>query len=106
MRGPKNKLTLERKSATADGMGGHTLAWTDVVDVKGILCTIDGDERLAADKLTVISTHHFYIDFLHGETITAKDRFTLGTRIFEIKYPNNLGANTDRKLKITLKEEV
>jgi len=106
MRGPKNKLTLERKTESPDGMGGHTLDWADVVDVKGVLCTIDGDERLAADKLTVISTHHFYIDFLHGETITEVDKFSMGTRIFKVVYVNNLGANTDRKLKITLKEEV
>ena len=106
MRGPKNKLMLQRKTSTADNAGGHTEVWADVVSVKGVLCTIDGDERLSADKLTVISSHHFYIDYLHSETITAKDRFTLGTRIFEIIYPNNVGANTDRKLKITLKEEV
>jgi len=106
MRGKKKTLTLERKTLEDDGMGGRKETWADVVNVKGVLCTIDGDERLAADKLTVISTHHFYIDFLHGETITEVDRFSMGTRIFKVVYINNLGANTDRKLKITLKEEV
>ena len=106
MRGPKTTLTLERKSLTDDAMGGKIETWADVRNIKGVLCTIDGDERLSADKLTVISSHHFYIDFLHGETISATDRFSMGTRTFKIKYPNNIGANTNRKLKITLLEEV
>ena len=106
MRGPKTKLTLERVTLTDDAMGGKIKTWTDVRNIKGVLCTIDGDERLSADKLTVISSHHFYIDFLHGETISATDRFSMGTRTFKIKYPNNIGANTNRKLKITLLEEV
>jgi len=106
MRGPKTKLTLERVTLTDDAMGGKIETWTDVRNIKGVLCTIDGDERLSADKLTVISSHHFYIDFLHGETISATDRFSMGTRTFKIKYPNNIGANTNRKLKITLLEEV
>ena len=106
MKGPKKTLTLERKTSADDLMGGHTETWADVVDVKGVLCTIDGDERLAADKLTVISTHHFYIDFLHGETITEVDRFSMGTRTIKINYVNNIGANQNRALKITLKEEV
>ena len=106
MRGKKKTLTLERKTLEDDGMGGRKETWADVVNVKGVLCTIDGDERLAADKLTVISTHHFYIDFLHGETITEVDKFSMGTRTFKINYVNNIGANQNRALKITLKEEV
>jgi len=106
MRGPKTKLTLERVTLTDDAMGGHTETWSDVMDIKGVLCTIRGDERLSADKLTVIATHNFYIDYLHGETITEEDRFSLNTRIFKINYVNNIGGNSDRALRINLKEEV
>ena len=106
MKGKKKTLTLERKTKADDGMGGKIETWTDVVNVKGVLCNIDGDERLSADKLTVIATQKFYIDYLHGITITEEDRFSLGTRIFKINYCNNIGANQSRALKINLKEEV
>lgn len=106
MRGPKITLTLERKTLTDDAMGGHTEVWIDVMDIKGVLCNISGNERLSADKLMVIATQNFYIDFLHSETITEEDRFSLGTRIFKINYVNNIGANQDRALRINLKEEV
>jgi len=106
MRGHKTTLTLERKTLDDDLMGGYTEDWTDVMDIKGVLCNISGNERLSADKLTVIATQNFYIDFLHGETITELDRFSFGTRIFKINYCNNIGANSDRALRINLKEEV
>ena len=106
MRGPKSTLTLERKTETRDAAGGYTIVWADVIDIKGVLCNISGNERLSADKLTVIATQNFYIDFLHGETITEEDRFSLGTRTFKINYVNNIGGNSDRALRINLKEEV
>lgn len=106
MRGPKTTLTLERKILTDDAMGGHTETWADVIDIKGVLCNISGNERLSADKLMVIATQNFYIDYLHGETITEEDRFSLGTRIFKINYCNNIGANQNRALRINLLEEI
>ncbi|GAI74742.1 unnamed protein product [marine sediment metagenome] len=71
-----------------------------------MLSVIRGDERLSADKKTVISSHHFYIDSPIGETITAEDIFRYGMRKFEIIYIYNLGASQDKKLKIVLNEEV
>ena len=97
-------LTLERKSETADGMGGFTETWADVKDIKGVLCNVRGDERVSADKLTVISTHNFYIDYESG--ITEEDRFTTSTRTFKINWINNAGGNQNKALIINLKEEV
>jgi SPP1 family predicted phage head-tail adaptor len=106
MRGHKTILTLERKIETKDAAGGYTEVWADVMDIKGVLCNVSGNERLSADKLTVIATQNFYIDYLHSETITEEDRFSLGTRIFEINYVNNIGGNSNRALRINLLEEV
>jgi len=73
--------------------------------IKGVLSTIRGDERLSGDKLTVISSHNFFIDFPIGETITAKDIFIKGTTEYKIIYINNMGNMQGKKLRITLKEE-
>ena len=104
MRGHKTTLTLERKTETADNMGGYTLAWADVKDIKGVLCNVSGDERFSADKMTVMSTHNFYIDYESG--ITEEDRLTTSTRTFKINWINNVGGNQNKALKINLKEEV
>ncbi len=106
MIGKKVTLELRRETETSDGMGG----WTTTVEgkryIKGVLSTIKGDERLSADKKTVISSHYFYIDFPIGVTITAEDIFRYGTRKFKIIFPADIGANQDKRLRITLLEEV
>ena len=106
MIGKKVTLELRRETETSDGMGG----WTTTVEgkryIKGVLSTIKGDERLSADKKTVISSHYFYIDFPIGVTITAEDIFRYGTRKFKIIFPADMGANQDKRLRITLLEEV
>ena len=97
---------MRRETTVSDGIGG----WTTTVEgkryIKGVLSTTTGDERLSADKLTVISSHYFYIDFPIGVTITEADIFIKGTTEYKIIYINNVGANQDRRLQITLKEEV
>lgn len=106
MIGKKVTMELRRETTTSDGMGG----WTTTVEgkryIKGVLSTIRGDERLSADKKTVISSHYFYVDFPIGLTITEEDIFRYGTRKYKIIYLNNMGANQDKRLRITLLEEV
>ena len=105
MIGAKTTMELRRWTKTSDGMGGYTEAWAGLRKIKGTLSTIRGDERLSSDKLTVISSHNFFIDFPIGETITAKDIFIKGTTEYKIIYINNIGNMQGKKLKITLKEE-
>ena len=105
MLGKKTEMELRRKTEISDGMGGITTSWAGLRKIKGVLSTIRGDERLSSDKLTVISSHNFFIDFPIGETITAKDIFIKGTTTYKIIYINNMGNMQGKKLKITLKEE-
>ena len=105
MLGKKTEMELRRKTEVSDGMGGITTSWAGLRKIKGVLSTIRGDERLSSDKLTVISSHNFFIDFPIGETITAKDIFIKGTTTYKIIYINNMGNMQGKKLKITLKEE-
>ena len=98
-------MELRRKTEVSDGMGGITTSWAGLRKIKGVLSTIRGDERLSSDKLTVISSHNFFIDFPIGETITSKDIFIKGTTTYKIIYINNMGNMQEKKLRITLKEE-
>ena len=106
MIGPKTTLTLKRITSTADAAGGWTEALTTIKSIKGVLSTIRGDERLSASKLEVIADYYFYMDYPKGFTITETDELYLSTRQFKIIHINNLGANMNKRLKITLKEEV
>lgn len=99
-------MELRRKTSVSDGLGGYTEAWAGLRKITGVLSTIKGDERLSADKLTVIADFHFYIDYPIGETITEKDIFVKGMTGYKIIYINDMGANQKQRLRITLKEEI
>ena len=105
MIGPKVELELRRVSKIDDGVGSFAMAWSGLQRVKGTLCNITGDERLGADKLTVMQTQNFYIDYPIGITLTEEDIFCWRGRFFEIVYINPIGANQNNRLKITLREE-
>lgn len=105
MIGKKTTMELRRKTKTDDGMGGKILTWAGLRNVTGTLSTIRGNERLSADKLTVIADYYFYIDYPIGETITEEDIFQYSTSKFKITYIYNIGSNQNRALKIVLKEE-
>ena len=105
MIGKKTTLELRRKTEVSDGLGGFTTSWESLRNITGVLSTLRGAERLAADKVTVIADFNFYIDFPVGIIIDEKDIFVKGTTEYKIIYINNVGANQDRRLQITLKEE-
>lgn len=106
MIGKKTTFELRRKVLVSDGLGGYTETWAGLRNITGVLSTIRGDERLSADKLTVIADYYFYIDYPIGETITEADIFVKGTTTYKIIYINNMGHVQDRRLRITLKKEV
>ena len=106
MIGKKVTLELRRETTVSDGIGGWTTTVEGKRHIRGVLSTITGDERVANDKVTVLQTHNFYIDFPIGLAITEEDIFRYGTRKFKIIFVNNLGASQNLRLKITLKEEV
>ena len=106
MIGKKVTMELRRGIEVSDGMGGVTTTIAGLRNITGVLSTLRGVGRLAADKLTVIADYNFYIDYPIGVEITEKDIFVKGTTEYKIIYINNVGANQDRRLQITLKEEV
>jgi len=104
--GKKTEMELRRKIEVQDGVGGFTISYAGLRNITGVLSTIRGDERLSADKLTVIADHYFYIDQPIGIKITEADIFVKGTTTYKIIYINNMGHSQNRRLRITLKEEV
>ena len=106
MIGKKVIMELRRKTTTPDGMGGEIITEAALRNITGVLSTIRGAERLAADKITVVADFYWYIDYPLGETITEEDIFVKDTTEYKIIYINNMGHNQNGRLKITLKEEV
>uniref|UniRef100_A0A6H1ZQQ7 Head-tail joining protein n=1 Tax=viral metagenome TaxID=1070528 RepID=A0A6H1ZQQ7_9ZZZZ len=106
MIGKKVIMELRRGIEVSDGMGGYSTTLASLRNITGVLSTLRGAERLAADKITVVADYNFYIDFPIGVTITEKDIFVKGTTEYKIIYINNLGNVQDRRLQITLKEEI
>ncbi|MBA7577861.1 hypothetical protein ES708_19716 [subsurface metagenome] len=105
MIGPKTTLTLKQITSSGDSVGGWTETEATIKSIKGVLSTIRGNERLSADKKTVIADYYFYMDYPKGFTVTEEDLFYFDTRKFKIIYINDMGANQNNRYKITLKEE-
>lgn len=99
-------MELRKKTTVDDGMGSWITTVESLRNITGVLSTIRGAERFAADKITVVADFYWYIDFPVGETITEENIFQYGTREFKIIYIANLGANQNKRLRITLKEEI
>ena len=102
MIGTKTEMELRRYTLVEDGMGGASVFYQGVRKLSGVLSSISGDEKLSQDRTTVIQTHNFYTDYIAG--ITEKDKLVFGARSFDIRCVENIGANQNKALKITLKE--
>lgn len=103
--GEKTIMELRRKTEVSDGMGGFSVTQEGKRYITGVLSTIKGTERYAADKITVAADFYWYIDYPIGVTITEKDIFVKGMTEYKIIYINDMGHVQDKILKITLKEE-
>jgi len=103
MIGQKTKLEFQKLSLTADGMGGFTEVFTSILHIKGVMESVRGNERFLGDAKTIFATHNFYCDYPHTTTVTNKDRFLKGTKVYDVVYVVNT-AEQNRFLEITLKE--
>ena len=104
--GAKTIMELQRYTTDVDGGGGQTETFEGVRRLNGVLWSVVGDERLSADRRSVIATHYFKIDFPIGETVTEKDRLAIPSdqRVFDIKDMVDVGQNQNRQLLFKLLE--
>ncbi len=101
--GPKTQLVLQKFTEVPDGMGGVTETWQAMRKMKGVLISLSGREQYVTGKTEVFRTHKFVVAYPIGITITEKDRFTLGARVFEIQVVVD-SAEQHRNLEIELLE--
>ena len=109
MIGRKTEMTLQRKTKTSDGMGGNTLVWADLKNIKGVITPLSSlreREFKVNDKLTVIATHYFFINYPYGIVITEEDVMILEDKTYEILYVEDISLMRKKKLKITLKVKI
>lgn len=79
----RHRLVLEERVSVADGGGGATESWTELVTVWAAMYPKSGLEREAADRLGARAATDITIRYRSG--VTTDMRFRLGTRHFNIR---------------------
>lgn len=82
----KPGIIIERSTEIKKAGGATKPTWTTHLTVDGLIRSLTGDERLAADKMTLYSTHRFYTD---PADITEADRVNDGGILYRIKFPDD-----------------
>lgn len=88
MIGKKVTCYLQRKTKTADDMGGWTEVWRDIKTFKSKMSVSKSAENIIYNKETVISTHMLTCDYFLD--IAEKDRIRIGNNYYDIKYIENI----------------
>jgi len=101
--GPKVSMNLKSSVEIDDGIGGTTTTWPNVKTIKGVLQAATNDEKFIIGKNTVVSTHHFFCDYNKNTTITERQKFSFGSRNFDIIFVDNID-HINKYLKIYLLE--
>ena len=83
-RGPKKTLTLSTVSRVDDDMGNDTETWTSGKSMEGVFSVLSDNERSKFGKIGENASHRFTVDYVFCSSVTLKDRFVSGTRIFQI----------------------
>ena len=109
MIGTKTEMELRRKTESGDSMGGDTLTWEGVRILKGTmtpLSSLKEREMVINDKLTIVATHYFFLDYPIGLTITEEDILVLEDKTYEIIYVEDISLMRKKRLKITIKVKI
>ena len=77
------RLTLQQPNNSADGAGGLTRGWSDVVTLWAAVEPLHGHERLEANKLASAVTHRVTIRY--RSDVAAHKRFLMDGRAFNIR---------------------
>jgi SPP1 family predicted phage head-tail adaptor len=82
-------VTFQERSTVADGMGGETVTWSDVLTTWATLTPLSSSEQLETGKVEHNITHRLYIRYRPGIAPAQRVKYvdpTLGsTRIFQIR---------------------
>ncbi|WP_439542641.1 phage head closure protein [Hyphomicrobium sp.] len=99
----RHRLHLEAPLESPDGGGGVTRTWALVAEVWAALKPVSGGETVEADGVSGRVSHEVWIRFRAG--VLPEMRFTLGTRVFEIRAAIDTGER-HRFLRCLVEERV
>lgn len=103
----RHRIAIQEQTQTPDGLGGFTLAWSDVTglgSVPAAIWPLSSKEQLDAMKLESLATNRIRIRYRPG--ITSKNRILFGSRVFNILgAPINLDER-GRQLDFIVSEQI
>jgi SPP1 family predicted phage head-tail adaptor len=81
-------LTLQQRSEALDSFGEAALSYTTLTTAWGSVEAVNARERFESQQVKAEVSHRIRIRYAPlAATLTASDRITLGTRIFDIVTP-------------------
>jgi SPP1 family predicted phage head-tail adaptor len=79
----REPLTVQRKVAVSDGMGGQAIQWLDLYTTRGQVKPLSGREALQAMQLQASITHRVYVRY--RADIKPADRIVMRGQPLQIR---------------------
>ena len=79
----REPLTIQRKLAVSDGMGGESIQWITLATIRGYVRPLSGREAVQAMQLQASLTHRIYIRY--RADLTPADRLVMRGQPLQIR---------------------
>ena len=79
-------ILIKRLTVTIGTFGNPVTTWNDLDTIQGYIRTLNGNERVSTDKVTVYSTHRMYC---YITDIIEADRVIYNGHLYDIKLIDN-----------------
>ena len=79
-------ILIKRLTVTIGTFGNPVTTWNDLDTIQGYIRTLNGNERISTDKVTVYSTHRMYC---YITDITEVDRVIYNGHLYDVKLIDN-----------------
>ena len=75
-------ILIKRLTTTIGTFGNTVTSWDDLTTIQGYIRTLNGNERVSTDKVTVYSTHKMYC---YITDIIEADRIVYKGNLYDVK---------------------
>ena len=102
----RHSVTIQQRTATVDGYGQQSTAWTDVITALAAIEPLSGRELFAAQAVQSEVSHRVTIRYrseLDVPRTGAALRVAFGSRVFDVHAVLNMGER-DREMHILCSE--
>ena len=79
-------ILIKRLTTTIGTFGNTVTSWNDLDTIQGYIRTLNGNERVSTDKVTVYSTHRMYC---YITDIIEADRVFYNNHLYDVKLIDN-----------------